>query len=232
MQDGTELGDERLDAERMRGNNALIGRAWRRALDGVNALINHMGIAHMMGVEEALQSRAARQLSGCEGWPWGEKVTAERGVCVVKPFQDVREGVLQRTGEAVGEAHFGADQTATMCDELLTRTQRGALGDERLECVAMLQQELKLRRGVRGVICRMAGRAGFPVFGQGARTDREQHEACLLTQGVDERTFVEFKAHRDGAAGAPLLEGTCPRVDGLWLVVELTALAGGGADGL
>jgi hypothetical protein len=114
----------------MRGDNALIGRQRRRALDGVEALINNVGIAHMMGVEETLQSSAARQLSGFEGWPLGEKVTEERGVFVVKPFQDVREVVFQRTGEAVSNAHFVADQTATMFDELLKRAARRSGGRE------------------------------------------------------------------------------------------------------
>src|SRR5262249_44413620 len=128
MQEGSEWGNERLDSERMRGDNACIGRAWRRVLDGVDALSNNVGIAHMMGVEEALQRSAARQLSGFEGGPWGENVTEERGVFVVKPFQDVREGVFQRPGAAVSHAHVVADQTATMCDEVRKRTPRGALG--------------------------------------------------------------------------------------------------------
>ena len=231
LQDGPELSAERLDEERMRGANALIGREWRRGLDSMDAFLNNVGIAHMMGVEETLQRSAARQLSGFEGWPWGEKVTKERGVFVLKPVQDVRAGVFQRPGAAGGGAHCVADPTATMCDKWLKRTQRGALGGEGLEFVAMLQQELKLQCSVRGGVLRMAGREGFAVFGQGAGIDREQDEECLFTPGVDERTFVEFKAHRDGAAGEPLLEGTCPRVDGLWLVVELTALAGGRANG-
>ena len=101
-----------------------------------------------------------------------------------------------------------------------------------MESVARLQQELQRQCSVRGVVFRMAECEGVPVCGQGARIDREQHEACLLTQGVDERTCVEFKAHRDGAACEPLLEGTCPRVDGLWFVVELTAFAGGRVNGV
>jgi len=62
--------------------------------------------------------------------------------------------------------------------------------------------------------------------------DRDQNEEGLLTHGVDERTLVAFKAHGDGTACDPLLAGTCPRVDGLGLVVEVTALAGGRANGL
>jgi hypothetical protein len=181
MQEGSELGNERLDEERMRGDNACIGREGRRVLDGLDALINNVGIAYMMGVEEALQSSAARQLSGFEGGPLGEKITEERGVFVVKPFQAVREVVFQRTGKAVSTAHCVADQTATMFDELLKRTPRRALGGEGVECVAMLQPELKLQCSVRGVVFRMAECEGCAVCGQGARIDRDQDEEGILT---------------------------------------------------
>ena len=119
-----------------------------------------------------------------------------------------------------------------MVDELRKRTQRGALGGEGWECVAMLQPERQLQCRVRGVVLRMAGCEGCAVCDQGARIDRAQNEACLWTQGVDERTVVACKAHRAGAACAPLLEGTCPRVDGLWFVGELTACADGRVNGL
>jgi hypothetical protein len=231
-QDGSELSHERRDEERMRGAHACSGREWRRVLEGVDAWLNHVGIAPMMGVEAARQSSAARQLSGFAGGPWGEQVTEARGVLVVTPFQDVRAVVVPRTGAAVSQAHVVADQTATLFDEWLKRTQRGALGGERVECVARLQQALQRQCCVRGVVCRMAGCEGCAVCGPGARMARAQHEACLLTHGVDERTVVECKAHRDGAACEPLLEGPCPRVDGLWCVVELTALAGGRVNGL
>jgi hypothetical protein len=144
----------------------------------------------------------------------------------------VREVVFPRPGEAVSQAHVVADQRATRFDEWLKRTPRGALGGEGWECVARLQPELQLPCSVRGVVCRMVGCEGVAVCGQGARIDREQHEACLLTPGVDERTVVECTAHRDGAACAPLWEGTCPRVDGRWCGVEWTACTGGRVNGL
>jgi hypothetical protein len=84
-QDGAELGHERLDEARLRGDHACSGREWRRVLDGVEALINHVGIAPRRGVEEALSRSTTRQRSGVEGRPWGETVTAERGVLVVTP---------------------------------------------------------------------------------------------------------------------------------------------------
>jgi hypothetical protein len=140
LQGDAELADESLDQERMGGDDALIGGQRCRALDGLDALVDDGGIAHVMVSQEAFQGGAARQLGGLEGGPWGEEVTEERGVYVVKPVQDVREVVFQGTGEAVGEAHVIADQTEAVFDELRKGTHRGDLGGEGWEFVAMLEQ--------------------------------------------------------------------------------------------
>jgi len=54
VQDEPELGDESLDQEGMRGDHALSGRQWRRALDGLEARVDDVGVAHVRGVEEVL----------------------------------------------------------------------------------------------------------------------------------------------------------------------------------
>jgi hypothetical protein len=205
VQGHAELADEGLDQERMGGDDALIGGQWGGALDGLEALVDDGGVAHVRVAEEAFQGGATRQLGGFEGGPLGEEVTAERGGFVVKPVQDVREVVVQGTGEAVGEAHVVADHPAAMVDELLKGTPRGALGGEGLTFVAMREQELKLGFRVSGSVFRMTGSEGFAVFGQGNRIDGEQDEERVLTQGVDERAFAEVEAHGDGAPREPLL---------------------------
>ena len=111
----------------------------------------------------------------------GKEITEECGVFVLKPLQDVREVVFERTGEAVGEAHFVADQTAAMFDELFERPQRGALRDERLKLVAMLEQQIELQFSIGGVVFRMTGSKGFTVLGEGGRIDGEQHQERVLT---------------------------------------------------
>jgi hypothetical protein len=224
VQDEPELGDERLDQEGLRGDHARIGRQRRRARDGLEACVDAVGVAHVMGVEEALQGGAARKLGGCEGGPVGEEVTEAGGGLVVTPWQGVREVVCQRTGEAGGQAHVVADQPAAMFDAWLERTHRGAWGGEGLECVAMRAQELTLEFGVRGVILRMTGRKGFAVRGQGARIDGEQHPELIFPEGRDERTLVACETHGEGVSCEPLLEGMCPRIDGLWCVFETTEL--------
>ena len=77
MQEAPELGDERLDQERMRGHNTRIGRQWYRALDGLDARVDDVRVAHVLGAEKALAGSAARQLGGFQGGPWGEAVTEE-----------------------------------------------------------------------------------------------------------------------------------------------------------
>ena len=66
----------------------------------------------------------------------------------------------------------------------------------------------------------MAGREGFAVLGQGQRIDGEQDQKFVFTQGLDERAFIEFEAHSNGASFEPLAYGTCPRIDGLWFVLK------------
>jgi hypothetical protein len=147
-------------------------------------------------------------------------------------LEDVREVVLQGTGQAIREAHFVADQTAAMFDKLFEGTHRGALGLGGREFVAMREQELKLELRVSGIVLGVAGREGFAVLGQSQRIDGEQDEERVWTQGVDERAFVEFEAYRHRASCEPLLYGMCPRVDGLWFVLESTELPGVRADGV
>ena len=111
----------------------------------------------------------------------GEEITEESGVFVLKPLQDVREVVFERTGEAVGEAHCVADHTAAMFDELFERPQRGALRAERLKRVAMLEQQSELQCSIGGVVLRMTRSKGFTVLGEGRRVNGEQPQERVCT---------------------------------------------------
>jgi hypothetical protein len=190
------------------------------------------GVALLMAWMRWSMTSASRQLGGFEGRPLGEEIAEDGGVFVVEPWEDVREVVLQGTGQAIREAHVVADQTAAMVAKLFEGTHGGALGLEGLELVAMLAQELKLECRVRGIVLGVAGSEGFAVLGQGQRIDGEQDEERVWPQGLDQRAFVEFEAHRHRASCKPLVYGLCPRVDGLWFVLESTELPGVRADGL
>jgi hypothetical protein len=124
-----------------------------------------------------------------------------------------------------------ADQTAAMFDEWFEGPHRGAWGGEGRECVAMLEQERKREFRVRGIVLGVAGREGCPVRGQGPRIDGEQNKKCVLTPGIDERACIECEAHGNRASCEPLASGTCPLIDGRWLVLKNHELPFVVADG-
>ena len=84
----------------------------------------------MVGPEEALKGGATRALGGCERRPAAQEVTKERRLFLLKPLQDVWEGVFEGTGQAVGETDLVADQSLAGCDELRQDAHGGALGAE------------------------------------------------------------------------------------------------------
>lgn len=110
----------------------------------------------------------------------------------------------------MGETHVVAAQTAARCDELFKGTHRGALGVKGLEFVALREQKLKLEVRVRGIGLGVAGSKGCAVLGQGQRSAGEGDKKVVLTQGLDERAFIAFEAHRNGASFEPLSSGTGP----------------------
>ena len=91
VQGRAELADEGLDQEGIGDDDALIGGQRRGALDGLDALIDDVGVAHVVRPEKALQGSAARELCGLEGWPLGENIAEDGRVFVVKPLQDMRK---------------------------------------------------------------------------------------------------------------------------------------------
>jgi hypothetical protein len=111
-----------------------------------------------------------------------------------------------------------------MFDEWLEHPQRGALRDERLKLVAMLEQPSALQVSSGGVVLRLPRSKGCTGLGEGSRVDGAQPQAGVFPSGRDERPVVECEAPRNGVACAPLLQGTCPRLDGLRWVVETPAL--------
>ena len=54
LQDAPELGDEGLNQEGIGGDNTLIGGQRGGTPDGLDALVDDVDIAYMMGAEEAL----------------------------------------------------------------------------------------------------------------------------------------------------------------------------------
>jgi hypothetical protein len=59
MQGHTQLGDKSLDEERIGCNEAFSGGQWCSALDGTDASVDDVGVAHVMVVEMVLLSLGA-----------------------------------------------------------------------------------------------------------------------------------------------------------------------------
>src|SRR5262245_54981503 len=106
LQGDAELADKGLNQEGSGRDDPCIGGQGCGALDGLDALVNDVGVAHMLGAEEALEGRAARELNGFKGRPWGEEVAEDGAVFVVEPLEDMGEVVFQGTGEAIRQTYF------------------------------------------------------------------------------------------------------------------------------
>jgi hypothetical protein len=112
-----------------------------------------------------------------------------------------------------------------MGDKLFEDAHGEALWIERLELVAMREQQFELQFGVGGVVFSSAGGEGFTIPRDCQRIDREEHQKVVLAQGEDQRPFVEFEADSHGVAMKPCTQRSDPRVDSLGRVLKLEALS-------
>jgi hypothetical protein len=144
VQGDTELGNEGLPQERIGHDDACIGRAGCGGCAGLETLGDDLGIAHVMRPEAGCEGGTASALHRLEGRPATQEVAKERGVLLLQPVEHVRERVLEGPGEAVGAPHFVADHAAPVCDELGEGAPRRALRLERLQRVAMAEQQCEL----------------------------------------------------------------------------------------
>jgi hypothetical protein len=170
-QDHAELGDEGLPQKGIGGDPPLIGGEWGGPREGLEAWVDDVTVAHVMGTEAARQGGAARALGGFAGGPGGEEITEPQGVFVLNPLQDLRAVVFQGTREAIGEAPFGAAHPATLVDALRKGTPCRALGGQGRQLVTLREQECKVQCGGRGRVFGVAERAGCSVRGQGPRVE-------------------------------------------------------------
>jgi len=88
-----------LHHEDMGEDDAVIGRQRDGACDGLEAGVDDVGSAHVVGPEEPLQGRAARALRGFEGRPAAEAVAKERRIFLRKPWQNLGKVGFEGTGK-------------------------------------------------------------------------------------------------------------------------------------
>jgi hypothetical protein len=197
-QGNSALGDEGVPEEDMGGNDACIGGQRSGALDGLDAGGNHIGRPHVVGPEEAGQGRATRALGAFEGRPAAQEVTKDRRLLLLKPLEDMRAGVFERTGHAVGQTDFGTAQATVVLDEVRSGAPGGAWGAEWGARVAVCEEALTLACGIGGVLLGPArGKCGT-VLGHGERMDGKEHEDFLVAQRGHQRPLRECQAHSDG----------------------------------
>jgi len=182
LQGHAELGHKGLHQQGIGGDDAVICRQGDGTLERLDTGINNLGSADVMGPEEGLQGSAPRELRGFESGPAAEEVTKEHRIFVRKPLEDVREVVFERTGQAIRQPDFVADEAPTVFDELCQGTHPCTLRGEGSELVAVFEEEFDLEFGIRRVIVGSAWGKRFAVLGHGERIDGKEHEKIILAQ--------------------------------------------------
>jgi hypothetical protein len=123
-----ELGDEGLHQEHMGSDDPVIGGERHGTLDGLEAGGDDVNRAHVVSPEDPCQGGAARQWRGCARGPAAADGTQERRLFVGQPWQDLWQGVVEGTGQAMGTPDCVTDQAPAVCDAWGEGTQGGAWG--------------------------------------------------------------------------------------------------------
>jgi hypothetical protein len=117
-------------------------------------------------------------------------------------------------------------------NELGARAHGRTLRLERLQLVAMGEEEFELECSIRGGVFGPAGRKGFTIPRQRQGIDREEDEKVIRAQSGDQGPFVQCEADSHGLAVEPRAQRGDPCVESLGGVLELKALPFGGASSL
>ena len=192
----------------------------------------HVRRAHVVVAAAGFQRGAPGEWRGFAGRPAAQKVTENMGIFVLEPLQHLGEIVLQGAREAVGNPHCIPDHAAAVFDELVERAHRGTLRLERLERVAMGEEQCALECGIGGVVCGPAGRKGVTIPRQRQRIEGEEDEKVIRAQGRDQGPFGACEADGNGVTAAPRAQRGAPRLNGLGRMSELKALTFCGASSL
>jgi hypothetical protein len=199
--------------------NAGIGRQRDGACDGLEAGVEDVGSAHVVGPDEPCQGRAAREVHGLEGGPAAEAVATERRIVLRKPWQNLGTVVFEGPGSALGAPALGTDQAA-VCDEVREGPPGRAWGLQGRELVRVCQEEFDRACRIGGIVCGSAGSKRCAVRGHGERSNGKEHEAILLAPCRHEGPFRACQTDSARVSVAARAQGLAPRVDGCRAVCE------------
>jgi len=190
-------------------------------LHGLDTLRADSGIASMLCPEAGVEGGTACAWRRLAGRPATQEGAAERGGFLLPPMEHLWQRGLEGTGQAGGEPHCVTDPTTPVLAELCEGAPGGALRPERLQLVAMGEQQGKVEGSVRGGVFGPAGRAGVAIPRQPQGMDGAEAQQGLRAQGRDQRVFGARKTKGHGWTPAPRASRGAPRVNGLGGVRKL-----------
>jgi hypothetical protein len=160
-------------------DDAVIGRQGDGTLERLDTGSKNLSSADVMGLVAGLPGSAPREWRGFESGPEAEAVPQEHHLFGRQPREDVREGVLERPGQARRQPDVGADEAPTVCDEVCPGTHPCAWRGEGRALGAGFEAECNLACGILRGILGSAGGKRFAGRGHGERMDGQEHDKIL-----------------------------------------------------
>ena len=224
VQGHAEWGDQGVPQEGMGGDHAVSRGQCHSVRDRRTAGRDDVGRTYVVGTAKALQGGATCEWGGLQGRPAAAAVAKDRRLLVLKPLQDVGEGVFERTRQALRPPACVADEALAVCNEWRHGAPRGAWRAKGGAFVTVFAQEVDLACGIGGGLCGPARGQRFTVRGHGERSDGKKPEAIIVLQRRHHRTFIACQADGKRLAVAPRAPGAAPGVDHCRPVVETQQL--------
>ena len=147
-----------------------------------------------------------------------------------KPIECLRIVLLERITQAVGNTGLVANQSPALFDQVEQFAHLCTLRLERLENIAVMEEQLQGVFRIGGIILCSTGFESLAVLRQCGRVDWKEYEEIVLLQRIDDGSFGQFQCHGDGATetlvhrGSPFLDA----VHGMWELTKFSLLAVGG----
>src|SRR5262245_32406101 len=114
-----------------------------------------------------------------EAGPALQEVAEEHRVTVLEPVQRLREVLLERAAQPVGDAGLVADEIAPLLDQSGQGSHGRTLRLERLQLLAVAYQQLERDLGIGRVVLGAAGDESLAILVKRGRIDRKPHDELI-----------------------------------------------------